>query len=100
MSEELWTRSLKFLWIKPIRKMIRHFSARKRIPMAGRRFKLAALLLVITLLFGSTVAQAQSTGVNVIVHLTPLASITQVLRTLTGGTIVDSIPRSEEHTSE
>src|ERR1043165_5890098 len=63
--------------------------------MAGRRFKLASLLLVITLLFGSTTAQAQTTGVNIIVHLTPLGTITQVLRTLIGGTILDSIPGAD-----
>ena len=63
--------------------------------MAGRRFKLASLLLIIALLFGSTTAQAQSTGVNVIVHLTPLATINQVLRTLIGGTVLDSIPGAD-----
>src|SRR5438067_13753206 len=63
--------------------------------MAGRRFQLASLLLVLALLFGTTAAQAQSTGVNVIVHLAPLATINQVLRTLTGGTVVDSIPGAD-----
>jgi len=64
--------------------------------MAGRRFKLASLVLVIALLFGSTTAaQAQTTGVNVIVHLTPLGTINQVLRTLTGGTVLDSIPGAD-----
>src|SRR5438093_12067624 len=63
--------------------------------MAGRRSKLASLVLVIALLFGSTTAQAQSTGVNVIVHLTPLATINQVLRTLIGGTVLDSIPGAD-----
>ena len=63
--------------------------------MAGRRFKLASLVLVIALLFGSTTTEAQTTGANVIVHLTPLGTINQVLRTLTGGTVLDSIPGAD-----
>src|SRR5262249_43729758 len=64
--------------------------------MGRRRFKLPSLLMDIELLVGSTTAaQAQTTGVNVIVHLTPLGTINQVLRTLTGGSVLDSIPGAD-----
>ncbi len=59
--------------------------------MAGHRFRFASLVLVLALLFGSSPAQAQNSGVNVIVHLRPLSTINQVLGTLTGGTVIDSI---------
>jgi subtilisin family serine protease len=63
--------------------------------MAGRRLKFASLVVIVALLLGSTAAQAQTRGVNVIVHLTPLATVNQVLSTLTGGTVVDSIPGAD-----
>jgi subtilisin family serine protease len=75
--------------------MIRNTSARKRIQMAGRRFKLASLLLAIALFFSSTVAQAQTTNVPVIVKVAPLSTIQRVLNTLIGGKIIDSIPGAD-----
>src|SRR6185503_880288 len=64
--------------------------------MAGRRrFKLlVSLLLVFALLFGSTSAEAQSPTIPVIVKLGPLSSVARVLSTLTGGTLIDTIPGS------
>src|SRR4051812_20279953 len=63
--------------------------------MAGRRFKLAALVLAVALLFSSTAAQAQSSTLPVIIKVAPLSSITRILNSLTGGTVVDSIPGAD-----